>query len=315
MVVAQEAQLTIEDVHVQYGTFLALRGFSLTLRSGDLLGLVGPNGAGKSTAMRAAAGLQPISAGRIRVAGFDITRHPVEVGHYLGFTPDTPNLYESLRVADFLEFVGDCYGLPRTETRERIDHWLEKLWLKEKRDSRIQELSRGMRQRLAVARTLLPDPWIILLDEPAGGLDPGGRIQFRRLLADLRDAGKVIIVSSHILSDLAEYCTHIAIMEHGQLRHFGTVSEVERGERTDTCAYRVGIASRLGDLESRLRSAEVTRFTQDGDVLTIEWGHGKEEAAKLLKILIAAEVPVTEFVAIRPDLEQVYLRSGISQVD
>jgi len=311
--------LQIENLRVQFDRLLAVDDVSFDLHAGELLGLIGPNGAGKTTTLRAAAGLQPVSTGRIRVLGHDVSRESTWVGRHLGFTPDTPQLYDTLTVDEFLEFVGRCYGLPATLTRERIDHWLEALWLVDKRSARVGTLSRGMKQRLAVARTLLPDPHVILLDEPAAGLDPAGRIQFRRLLASLRDQGKAIIVSSHILADLAEYCTHITIMGHGRLISFGTVAQIAGAESRERTLYRIVLARRIDDLSARLeplrRLEGVRRLEQDGDVITLEYERDREAAARLLTKLMDAELPVAEFRPLAPDLEQAYLRSGIGQVD
>lgn len=311
-----ETLLRLTDVRVLYGDFLAVDRVSFALGGGDLLGLIGPNGAGKTTMLRASAGLLAPSAGHIEVLGHDVVRFPTRVGRHLGFAPDMPAVYDQLTVEQYLDFIGQCYGLPASTRAERIDHWLVQLWIDEKRRNKISALSRGMRQRLAVARTLLSDPHVVLLDEPAAGLDPAGRIQFRQLLASLRDMGKAIIVSSHILADLAEYCTHIAFMERGRLRRFGTVREVTGGVDASRALYHVTLVHAVGDLDRRLAAlpqAHVVRA--DGDQLTLESGVDRADAARLLNDLLAAGLPVAEFHVARPDLEQAYLRSGIAQVD
>ncbi len=313
---ATDELLVLEDVRVHYGTFLAVDGLSLKLAGGQLLGLIGPNGAGKTTTLRAAAGLQPLSSGCVRVMGWDVGTHPTQVGRHLGFTPDTPALYAGLTVESFLRFIGQCYGLSRDDCEERVDHWLELLWLKDKRGAKVQTLSRGMRQRLAVARTLLADPHVVLLDEPAAGLDPAGRVQFRRLLASLRDQGKAIIVSSHILADLADYCTHIAMMERGRLLRVGTVAEVTGTIGHERGLYRVVLAHVIGDVGARLANLDGARQVSiDGKTLTLEFERDPAAAAGLLQRLLALGLPVAEFRALQPDLEEAYLRSGIEQVD
>ncbi len=311
-----ETLLRVDGVRVLYGRFLAVDGISFELRAGDLMGLIGSNGAGKSTTLRAAAGLQPIAAGSIEVMGYGVFDYPTIVGNHLGFAPDTPAVYESLTVEQHLRFIADCYNLPANLASERIDHWLEQLWLTEKKTAKISALSRGMRQRLAVARTLLPDPHVVLLDEPAAGLDPAGRVQFRQLLASLRDQGKALIVSSHILADLAEYCTHIGIMGHGQLLQFGTVAQVAGAQSHDRARYRVVLAERVGDLATRLAAIPNIVIAQmDGDILALEYASERSAAAELLVKLVQAGLPVAEFRALAPDLEQAYLRTGIRQVD
>lgn len=313
-----EPLLRIENLRVLFGRFVAVDDVSFDLHAGDLLGMIGPNGAGKTTTLRAAAGLQPISTGRVKLLGHDVFGDPTRVGRHIGFTPDTPQVYEALTVEQFLTFIGRCYDLPATLVRERIDYWLQELWLTEKKQAKVQALSRGMRQRLAVARTLLPDPHVVLLDEPAAGLDPAGRVQFRRLLANLRDQGRAIIVSSHILADLAEYCTHIAIMGHGKLLKFGTVAQVAAGqdEAAERCRYRVLLAERVGDLALRLGDlTEAKVIAHDADVLTLEGMRGRPQAAQILKQLLTLGLHVAEFHEVQVDLEEAYLRVGIRQVD
>jgi ABC-2 type transport system ATP-binding protein len=311
--------LEIENLRVQYGQLVAVDGLTFELHAGDLLGLIGPNGAGKTTTLRAAGGLQPVTTGRVRLLGHDVFRHPTRVNHHLGFTPDTPALYDTLTVEDYLRFITKCYGLWRGLASERIDHWLENLWLSDKQQAKISTLSRGMKQRLAVARTLLTDPHVVLMDEPAAGLDPAGRVQFRQLLASLRDQGKAIIVSSHILADLAEYCTHIAIMGHGKLLKCGTVAEVAGAESHKRAKYRIVLAERIGDLARRLeeldRDKRIGRLEFDANLITLEYDSDRQAAAELLRNMIAAGLPVAEFHQVSPDLEQAYLRAGIQQVD
>lgn len=311
-----EALLKIENLRVQFGRFLAVDDVSFELQGGHLLGMIGPNGAGKTTTLRAAAGLQPVTTGQVRVFGHDVFKHATITGEHLAFTPDTPALYDTITVVEFLRFIARCYNLPRSVAEERIDHWLGRLWLDEKRNAKIGSLSRGMRQRLGVARSLLPDPHVVLMDEPAAGLDPAGRVQFRQLLASLRDQGKAIIVSSHILADLAEYCTHVAIMERGRFKRFGTVREVAGGGGHERCDYRVILAHAVGDVLQRIQGIEgLEQVRVEGDRLTVEYDSDRDAAARLLRGLIAAGLPVAEFTPLQPDLEQAYLRSGIGQVD
>ncbi len=304
------------NVRVEYGSFVALSGLNLQLHAGDLLGLIGPNGAGKTTTLKAFAGLLPTAAGSVTVLG-----EPVQAGNTaalarIGFAPDTPPLYDDLSVADFLRFIGKAYRMQPTMTEERIDFWLEQLWLSDRREARVKTLSRGMRQRLTVARTLIPDPTLILLDEPAAGLDPAGRVQFRKLLGSLRDQGKALVVSSHILADLHEYCTHIAIMEAGRVREFGTVAQVVGGKQDNRARYHVVLA-RAEPETGRILSgvAGLSHVEVHGRDISFEFDHDPQAAADLLQLLIGRGLPVARFTPAAHDLEQAYHRTGIRQVD
>jgi ABC-2 type transport system ATP-binding protein len=208
------------------------------------------------------------------------------------------------------------YGLSSADARERIDFWLEKVWLAEKANSKIKDLSRGMRQRIGIARTLLSNPSLILLDEPAAGLDPAGRVQFRRLLVSLREQGKTLIVSSHILADMPEYCTQIGIMGHGKLVRFGTVAEVAGHADGARRRYTIQLArasAHVGRVLSEL--AGVSDVDVQRDTVVCEFGSSRDDAAQLLHHLVMHRIPVSSFTPHAPDLEEAYLRTGIRQVE
>ena len=308
----------VQALRVQFGTFKAVNGVSFTLGGGDLLGLIGPNGAGKTTLLRAMAGLQPLSAGRVLVLG-ELLEPGAPVMARVGFTPDTPPLYEEMTVAMFLRFVAKGYGLAQGDVDAHISYWLERVWLAEKAKQKVKSLSRGMRQRLGLARTLLPNPSVVLLDEPAAGLDPAGRVQFRKLLCELRDQGKALVVSSHILADMADYCTHIGIMERGSLRKIGTVGEITAAAadlHRDRRRYHVTLARGVTDLRDAVTAIEGAAVVEaNGEKFTVEWGSAPDDAARLLAGLISRGLPVASFSPEPLDLEQAYLRSGVRQVD
>jgi ABC-2 type transport system ATP-binding protein len=307
--------LCIESACVSFGSLQAIREVSLNLCGGNLLGLIGPNGAGKTTLMRAAVGLQPMRSGSVRILDTPLNGNR-DILRHIGFTPDTPPMYDNLTVRQFLQFIGMGYDLSSAEIEERIDFWLEKVWLSEKADQKIKQLSRGMRQRVGIARTLLPNPSVILLDEPAAGLDPAGRVQFRQLLASLRDQGKAMIVSSHILSDMDEYCTHIAIMSGGRLTRVGTVAEVAQAAAGNRCRYTILLARPIARLAATVERIQgVSQVVADGDRLILEYDVGREPAAALLAELMNLRLPVAGFTANAANLEEAYLRSQIRQVD
>jgi ABC-2 type transport system ATP-binding protein len=308
--------LEATNLRVQYGTYVAVPDLNLQLSGGHLLGLIGPNGAGKTTTLKALAGLLPRSAGSVKVLGQEVEPGRPEALSRIGFAPDTPALYDDLSVSDFLRFVGRSYRVALDAVEERIDFWLEQLWLADRHNAKIKSLSRGMRQRLIIARTLLPDPTLVLLDEPAAGLDPAGRVQFRQLLGNLRDQGKALIVSSHILADLDEYCTHIAIMHGGKVIQFGTVAQVVGGKADNRCRYIMTLAMATpGTAQLLEQIPAVTQVQVDGRRVSFEFEHEAGAAADLLRTLLNRGLPVASFAPEAQDLEQAYLRTGIKQVD
>jgi ABC-2 type transport system ATP-binding protein len=315
MTAPAQTLLSLENISVSFGPLRAVSDVSLRLHGGNLLGLIGPNGAGKTTLMRAAVGLQPIRCGAIQILGSPLNGAR-DVLRHVGFTPDTPPMYDNLTVRQFLRFVGMGYDLSTSEINERIDFWLEKVWLSEKANQKIKQLSRGMRQRVGIARTLLPNPSVILLDEPAAGLDPAGRAQFRQLLANLRDQGKALIVSSHILSDMDEYCTHIGIMSGGRMTRCGTVTEVSQAAHGDRCRYTVLLARPFPQLAAAVvKIPGVSHVAADSDRVVLEFGITRDEAASLLASLMSLGIPVAGFSANAGNLEETYLRSQIRQVE
>jgi len=311
-----ETVLAADQVRVNFGRFEAVRDVTLALRGRDLLGLIGPNGAGKTTLLRALAGIQPLTRGVVRVLGEPLTAGASHLVRHIGFTPDTPSLYDDLTARDFLRFIAKGYELSGAEVDERIDFWLEKVWLAEKRDVKVKALSRGMRQRLGIARTMLPNPSLVLLDEPSAGLDPAGRVQFRQLLCNLRDQGKALIVSSHILLDMAEYCTHIGIMSKGELVRYGTVHEIASHGDASRCRYTIRLAHPVAGLERMLEEIDgISGIDADGDRIVLEYASARADAAELLQRLIEKSIPVAAFAPNAPGLEEAYLRTEVAQVD
>jgi ABC-2 type transport system ATP-binding protein len=314
--------LRAEGVTVAFAKTLAVRGVSFALESGQLLGLIGPNGAGKTTLLRALVGLQRMQAGRVRIHEHDVAPEASGFKRMVGFTHDTPPLYANLTCRQFLRCVAKGYGLGTGEADERIDFWLEKLWLKEKAATKISALSRGMRQRVGIARTLLPNPQVILLDEPAAGLDPGGRVQFRDLLLDLRRQGKALIVSSHILADMQEYCSHIGIMSAGTMVRLGPVHDVAdwtagaAGDAAAKCRYVLALAQPRADAIDVIKKiGGVDRLTGDAERLTFYFSADRKEAAALLRNILGLGLEVASFAPVASALEEAYLRAGVGQVD
>lgn len=206
-----------KDLKKRYGKFDAVNGLSLEVPAGSIYGFVGPNGAGKTTTMRMLTTLTRPTAGQAWVAGHSVTQEPRAVRRAIGYMPDEFGVYDDMRVWEYLDFFAACYDIPESNRRRLIDDLLELVDLSHRRDDMVDKLSRGMKQRLSLARTLAHDPSILILDEPASGLDPRARVEIRELLVELSKMGKTIFFSSHILADVSEICTHIGIIEAGQM--------------------------------------------------------------------------------------------------
>ncbi len=212
----------------RYNTTLALDHLDLSIPDGAVYGFIGPNGAGKTTTMRILTGLLRPTSGHASIAGIDVVREPRAVRKLVGWMPDSFGVYDNMKSWEYLDFFAASYGVPDARRRQIIGELLDLVDLAHKRDDYVMGLSRGMKQRLSLARTMAHDPKLLILDEPASGLDPRARIELRELLKELRALGKTIMISSHILTELAEMCTHIGIVEMGRLLVSGEVSDVLR---------------------------------------------------------------------------------------
>jgi len=209
-----------------YGDLAAVDGIDLVVPRGAVYGLIGPNGAGKSTLMTMMASLLLPTAGSLSVLGFDPVLQPIEVRSRIGYMPDGLGVYDGMSVSDYLDFFAGAYGIGKSARPDLVAGLLELVELTVKRDAEVNSLSRGMKQRLSLARALVHDPELLILDEPASGLDPRARVELRELIANLQSMGKTIIVSSHILSELQEICTHVGIVEAGKLLASGPPREI-----------------------------------------------------------------------------------------
>jgi ABC-2 type transport system ATP-binding protein len=220
--------VNVENLFVDYGKTHAVRGISLQIPKGEVYGFIGPNGAGKSSTIKVLATLLPGYRGRAFVNGIDVGRDPHAVREHIGYMPDFFGVYEDLTTREYLHFFAAAYRIPRARRNAIVNDVLELTDLTHKIDAQVDSLSRGMKQRLALARVLLHDPDLLLLDEPASGLDPRARIEVRELLKELKNMGKTILISSHILHELAQLCTRIGIIEAGQMVAQGPLDEIYR---------------------------------------------------------------------------------------
>ncbi len=229
--------ITLTGFGKDYGDFTAVDSIDLEIDAGETFGFIGPNGAGKSTTIRFLATLLRATSGSGEVAGCDVMGDPVGVRQAVGYMPDNFGVYDGMRVWEFLDFFAVAYRIGRTERKQIIDNVLELLDLSHKRDDFVNGLSRGMKQRLCLAKTLVHDPPVLILDEPASGLDPRARVEVKALLKELRQMGKTILISSHILTELADCCTSIGIIERGQLLMHGPDRQrVSTDSAEPTCA-------------------------------------------------------------------------------
>jgi ABC-2 type transport system ATP-binding protein len=269
----------------RYGSLFAVRDVDLDVRKGATFGLIGPNGAGKTTTMSIIASLLRPTAGTVQVAGADPVADPAKVRRHLGYMPDVLGLYDSTTVGEYLEFFAGAYRVPRKQWSGLVDGLLELVDLTAKRDAQVNSLSRGMKQRLSLARALVHDPDVLVLDEPASGLDPRARVDLRTLLLTLRDMGKTVLISSHILPELQEVCTDVAIIEGGRLLAAGAPRDI---------LDQLGGARRV---VARLAGGEERTFTVADEA----------EQARVLRDLVAEGHDVVEYRQDGGDLEDLFL--------
>lgn len=215
-----------QNLSKRYGDLAAVTDLNLTIQDGDIFGFIGPNGAGKTTTMRILVTLLEPTRGKAFINGLDVTRRGKDVRRLVGYMPDFMGVYDDLKVFEYLEFFAAAFGIERPKRKSIVDGVLELTDLQSKRSAAVDSLSRGMQQRLGLARVLIHDPKVLILDEPASGLDPRARIEIRELLRELKRMGKTIMISSHILSELEEICDHIGIIEHGRLIFSGTLEGI-----------------------------------------------------------------------------------------
>jgi ABC-2 type transport system ATP-binding protein len=291
----------------RYGELLAVDDLSLKIAPGEMFGFIGPNGAGKSTTIRFLATLLKPSGGDGIVNGFRVSRQPLDVRRSLGYMPDSFGVYDGMKVWEFLDFFALAYQIPRARRRQVIHDVIELLDLTAKRDDFVNGLSRGMKQRLCLAKTLVHDPPVLILDEPASGLDPRARVEVKALLKELRRMGKTILISSHILSELADCCTSIGIIERGKLLMHGPIDEVYRRIRRNR-VLQIKFLEKMEEGLSIVRSLPETRSVEvEGNQATVELAADEQQAAALLERLVAAGVRMHSFAEKEPSLEDVFM--------
>ena len=299
----------------EFDELVAVQGLDLSIPAGEIYGLIGPNGAGKTTTIRMACGLLEPTGGHVSVMDVDVHRYPERAQQFIGYLSDFFTLYEDLKVWEYLDFFAHAYKMQETEIPARIDEVIRQVELEVKHDAMIRGLSRGMKQRLGIARAIIHKPIVLLLDEPASGLDPKARMDLRNLLRSLRDDGTTILISSHILTELEGFCTSIGLMEKGQMVRSGTIAAITAAE-TPLRVVRLGW---MGAGEASVRSilegnAQVSAIVVRSGQALFKFGGSEEELTALLAAVVAAGVKVLNFGEVKQTVEDLYLKLSHNEV-
>ncbi|GKU27612.1 ABC transporter ATP-binding protein [Clostridium folliculivorans] len=301
--------LEIKDLYKTYGKFQAVRGLNLEIPKGEIFGFVGPNGAGKTTTMRIICGLLDATSGKVVVDGINALKDTRLLKSKIGYMPDFFGVYDDLKVTEYLEFYASIYNITGTESKKICMDLLELVDLVDKKDFYVDNLSRGMKQRLCLARSLVHNPELLVLDEPASGMDPRARIEMKEILRTLKGMGKTILVSSHILPELAELCTSIGIIERGQVVVNGTVEEImKKIYHTQTIKIKV-----LDKAEETLRILkeypDLDNINPVGDNIVEASFKGDDRYMnELLVRLINNNIPVVSFNQLDGNLEDIFMK-------
>ena len=294
-----DAVIQIEGLTKRYGEFTALDGLSMQVGQGQILGFIGPNGAGKTTTIKILVGLLKATSGRASIAGANCLTESRKIKKLVGYMPDDFGKYNNMRVSEYLDFFGAVYGISRQPRRKRVDEVLEIAGASYMKDLYVDALSRGMQQRVALARTMMHDPEVLILDEPANGLDPQARIDMRTLLLRLSEMGKTLIVTSHILPELARVCDVVAMITQGKLRAFGTVDSIMR-----EIQQRDWLNGKVDEEKGGAGTADAAPTEQ---MVRFNTSLSDEAIAPLLAHLVNRGLPISQFREVPTDLEDAFL--------
>ena len=300
--------LRIENLTKRYGKFTAVDNLSLEIKEGEIFGFVGPNGAGKTTTLKMIATLLKPDEGNIYINDFNIASNLKEARKSIGYMPDFFGVYDNLKVNEYLEFYADVAGLSNEEKKKVIFDLLELVDLSHKKDEYVDTLSRGMKQRLCLARSLIHNPKFLILDEPASGMDPRARVQMKEILRELKNMGKTILISSHILPELAELCTSIGIIEHGKIVISGSEDEIMKN------ANKINIIkmSLLDKVEESVKLLKeeplVGAIYENNKTVEFEYNGDEKDVVNLIKKMILRELPVLSFNPVQSNLEEIFMK-------
>ena len=300
--------LEVQNLRKEYGGLTAVKGVSFSLQPGDIFGFIGSNGAGKTTTIRMLATLLEPTSGTASLNGKDVRKDPMAVRRMLGYMPDFFGLYDDVKVWEYLDFFAAIYEVPARDRAGVIDNVLELTDLTVKKDAFVQSLSRGMQQRLCLARCLVHDPALLLLDEPASGLDPRARAELKELIIELGRMGKIVIVSSHILPELADFCNTVGIIERGEMLAFGSVDEIVRNLHPTRSLEARLLRDAPAAAEIVVRLPGVLGANADGDRLRVEFNGDAEAQAEVARALVGGGHGLLAFREEQADLEDVFLK-------
>lgn len=300
--------LTIKNLRKSFGDFKALEDVNLHINEGEIFGFIGPNGAGKSTTMRIISGLLKADSGEVFVDGVDAIRDNKKLKEKIGYMPDYIGVYDNLTALEYLEFYGSIYGVLGKPARKRALELLELVNLKEKANLNVDKLSRGMKQRLSLARALMHDPKVLILDEPSSGMDPRARFEMKGILRSLQKLDKTVIISSHILVELGEICDRVGIIDKGRIVTQGTIDEI-MAEAGGSNVIEVNVIDNIEEASNIINSQKgIQNLKIDGKSIIANLNGGEEEAYNLLKILISNNVKVSSFRRKEGNLEDLFIQ-------
>ncbi|MBO4775352.1 MAG: ABC transporter ATP-binding protein [Lachnospiraceae bacterium] len=301
--------IEIKHLYKRYGRFLALNDFSLNVGNGELFGFVGSNGAGKTTTMRICVGLLKADGGEVLIDGEQMLKNHRRLADKVGYVPDYFGVYKSLSASEYLHFFASAYGIYGKEADRLTDELLDLVNLSHKKDTDVNGLSRGMKQRLCLARGMVHNPDILFLDEPASGLDPKARYELKEILKNLSAMGKTIIISSHILPELAEMCTSVGIIDKGHLVLQGSIEEIHRAAAMSSPLNLVVNEEQIDDVFTILQSNPyVQKVTARGNILKIVFTGSKEDEGQMLATLIQSNIAVSSFYREEGSLESLFMQ-------
>jgi len=302
--------IEIKGLTKVYKNLTAVSELNLTIREGDIFGFIGPNGAGKTTTIKMLATLIKPTAGTAEVGGFNVLTQPDDVKRVIGYMPDFFGVYDDMKVWEYLDFFAAAYKIEKSRRPQIIDDVLNLTDLISKKDDYVEALSRGMKQRLCLAKTLVHDPKVLLLDEPASGLDPRARIEMRELLKELRRMGKTILISSHILTELADFCNTIGIIEQGKLLVSGDVREIMKEMAGGAHIVEVKVkAEPQRAIELLLARPEVAQVNSEGDQIEVSLKpEAGTDSSFILEVLVAGGIKVASVKDREVDLEDIFMR-------